>query len=130
MPSYNDEIFSPPAPVVSVKLRSPESGATREEILLLIDSGADVTLLPKSAVDSLGIVTFATYELIGFDGTRSTAAAVRADLLLLNKTFRGQFLVAHQEVGILGRDILNSVSLLLDGPRLMWEERMSLGQSR
>jgi len=123
MPAYNEGLFSPPAPVVSATLRNPETGTTRG-VLLLIDSGADVTLLPRSAVDALGIQGSGTYELMGFDGATSFADAVRADLLFLNKTFKGQFLLVNQEVGILGRDVLNRVALLLDGPHLTWEEHL------
>ena len=61
---------------------------------------------------------------MGFDGATSLAEAVRADLLFLNKTFKGQFLLINHEVGILGRDVLNRVALLLDGPHLTWEEHL------
>ena len=54
MPVYNESLFSPPAPVVSATLRNTETGTARS-VLLLIDSGADVTLLPRSAVEALGI---------------------------------------------------------------------------
>jgi len=112
MPAYDEISFSPPAPVVSTRLRNPESGATREDVLLLIDSGADVTLLPRSAVEALGIQSSAAYELMGFDGTKSLADVVQADLLFLHKTFRGQFLLVNQEIGILGRDVLNSLAII------------------
>jgi hypothetical protein len=127
MPAYHDGLFYPPAPVAVAKLRNPDSGVTFDDVLFLIDSGADVTLLPESVVKSLGVQTSGAYELTGFDGTRSVASAVRADLLFLNKTFRGQFLLVDQEVGILGRDILNSVAILLDGPHLIWEARSAAG---
>ena len=94
---------------------------------MLMDSGADVTLLPKSAVDSLEVERSGpNYELIAFDGAKSVSEAVRAELIFLGRTFRGQFLVIDQEVGILGRDILNHVCLLLDGPGLQWEEQKSV----
>ena len=38
------------------------------------------------------------------------------------RIFRGQFLLIDQPIGILGRNILNEVSLLFDGPRLEWTE--------
>jgi len=39
------------------------------------------------------------------------------------KVFRGRFLMIDQNWGVVGRDILNLVSLLLDGPRLTWREQ-------
>jgi predicted aspartyl protease len=123
MPAYDDGRFAPAAPVVNAVLRNPQNGAVLTDVPMLIDSGADITLLPKAVVDSLGIESSGTrYELMSFDGTKSTSAAVRADLLLLRKTFRGQYLLVDQEVGILGRDILNNISLWLNGPYLIWEE--------
>ena len=125
MPACDSTGFAPPAPVASVTLRNPETGASTADVLLLIDSGADVTLLPAAVVEALGISVRANtgYELKGFDGSHSVSMAVRADLIWLRKTFKGDFLLINQEVGFLGRDILNHVSLILDGPHLNWEVR-------
>ena len=93
---------------------------------MLIDSGADATLLPKSVIDSLGIVgTGERYPLMSFDGAISEAEAVRADLIFLGKRFRGRYLVIDAEVGIVGRDVLNHVRLLLNGPARHWDEDSS-----
>ncbi len=103
MPAYDDRFFSPAAPVFPAKLRNPETGIIQSGVLMLIDSGADVTLLPKSSIDSLGIERCgASYELMGFDGRTSVSEAVRADLIFLRRTYRGQFLLIDQQVGILG----------------------------
>jgi len=69
MPAYNPVLFSPPAPLARVTLRNPQSGATLSEVALLIDSGADVTLIPQTAVAELGITIDAaeSYELQSFD---------------------------------------------------------------
>jgi hypothetical protein len=32
----------------------------------------------------------------------------------------------NQEIGILGRDVLNSLTIVLNGPHLTWEERASI----
>jgi hypothetical protein len=93
---------------------------------MLIDSGADATLLPKSAVESLGIIgTGERYQLMGFDGATSDSEVVRVGLVFMNKMFRGRFLVIDAEVGVVGRNVLNNVRLLLDGPALYWEELLS-----
>ena len=124
MPSYDAAHFDPPAPVAHVTLRDPHSGATVPDVLLLVDTGADVTLLPQIAVESLGVPLLAgqQYELMGFDGSKSFAPVVMLDVLFLRRAFRGRYLLIEAERGIMGRDILNHLSLLLDGPRQQWAE--------
>ena len=51
-------------------LRHPDSGESIAEVPMLIDSGADATLLRRSAVALLGIMgTGERYQLEAFDGT-------------------------------------------------------------
>jgi predicted aspartyl protease len=125
MPSYDASHFDPPAPVARVMLRNPHSGATVSDVLLLVDTGADITLLPRTAVEPLGVPLLAgqQYELMGFDGSTSFAPVVMLDLLFLRRAFRGQYLLTAEECGIMGRDVLNHVIVLLDGPRQEWSEQ-------
>jgi hypothetical protein len=43
-------------------------------------------------------------------------------MIFLGRIFRGRFLLIDGEQGVLGRNILDHVSLLLDGPRGHWSE--------
>ena len=124
MPPY-DDTFSPPAPIATVSLRHPGTGLTVPDIPMLIDSGADVTLIPRPSVDLLGleIALDETYELKSFDGSTSVSNAVELDLIFLQKAFKGRFLLMNEKCGILGRDVLNHIVLTLDGPHLTWEGR-------
>jgi hypothetical protein len=90
MPAYDGVHFDPPAPVARVILRCPQPASQVADVQVLLDSGADVTLLPRA--DAIQLGTAATLEqrceLMGFDGSR--------------------------------RDVLNHLSIRLDGPGLVW----------
>ena len=126
MPHYDATRFEPPAPLARVIIRNPESGALSPDVPMLLDSGADVTLIPQMTLNRLDItyVKDKRYELIGFDGNTSFAPVVQLELIFCDRTFRGQFLLINQEWGILGRNVLNSVPLMLDGPNLSWDEKL------
>jgi predicted aspartyl protease len=123
MPAYDDERFHPPAPVARVLIRNPDLGDEVVNVPMLIDTGADASLLPRSVVASLGIVgTGERLQLLAFDGSASDSETVRADLVFLGRRFRGHYLVIDAEVGVFGRDLLNHLRLFLDGPSLTWAE--------
>jgi hypothetical protein len=125
MPAYDSALFNPPAPLAKVTLRHPSSGAAVSDVPMLLDTGADVSLLPKSYVARLGISVDGgeSYELMGFDGSVSVARAVEVDLVFLQRAFKGRFLLIDQDWGLIGRDVLNHVSLLFDGLGLKWVEQ-------
>ena len=56
MPAYDATQFDPPAPLAPVALRNPDNGAIQSDVPMLLDSGADVTLIPQTAVDVLEAV--------------------------------------------------------------------------
>jgi len=78
MPGYDAGRFDPPAPLVQVGLRHPETGASLSGVPMLIDSGADVILIPLTCVNQIGAVVNSGegYEVMGFDGSRSVVQAV------------------------------------------------------
>src|SRR5258707_5717042 len=123
MPKYDAVRFSPPAPLATVELRDAATGKVLGNVPMLLDTGADVTLLPRECIDQLQIPPDPSqvYELMGFDGTRSTARAVQLDLFFLGLTFRGRFAVIDQPDGALGRNILNHLSITFSGPLLQWD---------
>ena len=124
MPSYDRSQFTPPAPTALVTLHDPATGRTYPDVLMLLDSGADATVLPQSAVNALGVAADSDlgYEVEGFDESISIASVVTLEMIFLDKSFHGQFLVNDQEYGFIGRNVLNSLPLLFDGPRLSWDE--------
>jgi hypothetical protein len=124
MPSYDAQGFDPPAPVATITLRTPGGRRSLDDIAMLIDSGADLSLLPERSVRRLGLVVEVREdcELAGFDGNKSVARFVQCELIFLGRGYRGGFLVLDDAIGILGRDVLNHVSIVLDEPQRNWRE--------
>jgi hypothetical protein len=122
MSAYDSANFRPPAPTALVTLRSPTTGATVSNVRMLWDTGADVSLVPGTAIANADFNIDGQYELEAFDGSKSISFAVHLDMQLLGKSFRGQFLVIDGNYGIIGRNILNNLSLRFDGPAQTWTE--------
>jgi predicted aspartyl protease len=118
MPRYETG-FQPPAPVLRGAIVGP-AGVT-SDVALLIDTGADVSVVPRAAATSVGAhITRATAAVRFLAGPEVTLEQVDVALELERYRFRGTFLVVDADHGIVGRNILNALALLLDGPRLEW----------
>lgn len=78
---YDGEHFQPPAPIARVTLRHPDTNVAADGVPMRIDTGANVTLLPQTVVQQLGVEATPEqrYELVGFDGSTSFAEVVRLD---------------------------------------------------
>jgi hypothetical protein len=79
--------------------------------------------VPSPALASRLIPLFNT-ELVGFDGNRTTTQAVDLDMIFLQRAFRGRYLLIDEDRGILGRDVLANVSILLNGPAQEWSQHL------
>lgn len=122
MQAYDATRFDPPAPLALVTVKS-QPDIVIHDVPMLLDTGADVSLLPRSLVAPLASPDAKQYELEAFDGTKSTAPAIIVELQFLGKSFRGQFLLIDSWHGVLGRNVLNTLSLLFDGPSRKWMEQ-------
>ena len=118
-----DRSFSPPAPLALVTLRHPTTNVSISGVSLQIDTGADVTLLPDNSVRQLGVLEESgLYELQGFGESLVFAPAFRLHLIFLGRSFKGKYAVIEGSEGVLGRDVLNRLALVFDGPALSWGE--------
>jgi hypothetical protein len=90
---------------------------------MILDTGADVSLVPRVATETLALPEqpVGRFQVVGFDGRSSTVPAFELEISFAGRVFRGRFLLIDGDCGILGRNILNSLPILFDGPRLSWE---------
>jgi predicted aspartyl protease len=124
MPEYDAENFEPPAPVAYVTLRNPVTGVLLSDVPMLIDTGADATLVPVSAVEALKIaIEDSDTEVQVFDGDIKRLKIAKLELYFLDKKFAGEYLLIDRPIGILGRNILNNLRMVFDGPKSKWSEQ-------
>jgi hypothetical protein len=119
-----DETFDPPAPFAEIVLRSVETGERSAKIRVLLDTGADISLLPLKTLEQLKIgASPESVNLFGFDDSQSIAKIYNLQIIFLGKRVSGNYCGIADETGILGRDVLNDFSILFDGVSLDWKEQ-------
>lgn len=115
--------YDPPALIAKLALKKIESADRLRDVEVLLDTGSDITLLPKTALDSLDFPPeFGTkISLVAFDGSVTEYDIYELQIDFMGLRFTGKYCAIDDPIGILGRDVLNKVSLLLDGPNLEWD---------
>ncbi len=115
--NYDFSIF-PPAPRLEIRLIAPPHGAAHGPISAFVDTGADATIVPIDIVRQIkaGAVTLKTVR--GYTGGRRTVRTYLVDVEIGSFTLPGIEIVGDDAADdiLLGRDVLNKLRLLLDGP--------------
>lgn len=115
---YLDD-FNPAMPALVLRLGYPAEGLVVGPVTALVDTGADGTLIPQQLIDEIGA------PLVDSKRIRSHWGEWRQVLVYaLDVAIDDLRLPAIEVVGddmgsevILGRNVLNRLRLLLDGPR-------------
>lgn len=84
---------------------------------MLVDTGADCTLVPVQVVRRLGLPFVDIVAVSGVDGVKQRATVHEASVEL-GKLRVNARIVAFADEAILGRDVLNQGIVTLDGPGL------------
>lgn len=120
MPDYEAGAWDPPAPIVRLSVRGP-SDTTVADVPMLIDTGSDVSVVPQTVVEAVGAPIHPTRVPIAFySGVEEAWDEASLSVEFERFRFAGLFLVTPASYGILGRNVVNLLMLVLDGPRLSW----------
>jgi hypothetical protein len=120
--TYNRQI-EPPAPFVYVSVRCPETGKVVDDLPAQIETAADRTVIPGNLVDGLELVPLDELPVAGLGGQVFVAPTYRVEVVVRALSPQMVEVIAHAEepYALLGRDVLNQLRVLLDGPGLALE---------
>jgi hypothetical protein len=112
----------PPAPYVDVQVNPSRRGHLRAALRGKLDSGASLTVIPASLVQQWRLRSQGWLLAFAFDGTPSARLYYRVDLTIGTRRFRRVRATVSRRTNILlGRDILNQLTITLNGPQLRLE---------
>jgi len=110
--------YDPAAPAVEIEVRGPGLNSKVMRLTALIDSGADATMLPIQVLRAVGAKHVETRYIRGVTGARQLAETYLALIQIGPHTVPTTNAIAltRAEGVILGRDVLNHLVVILDGP--------------
>lgn len=115
--------FTPPAPALQVDVRNGQTGAT-QRVLAKLDTAADGSIIPEDLIKSLELITYDEILAISFDGGLQRRASYLIDLLFVGRVFTElEVVAAPLPYLLLGRDVLNKVVIVFNGPQLTFDIR-------
>ena len=92
----------------------------------MVDSGADVTLIPINILQTIGARQTKTRQLRGVTGVAKRVGLYVVKIRLSTHIIHAVYVVAGDKntEAILGRDVLNHLVVTLDGPAGVTEIRL------
>lgn len=123
---YNDTPkFNPPAPVLEIFLSTPGAGVPHPApVEALVDSGADITAIPRRLIDQLQLKLVDRLPTMGYEGVpQEKLTDVYSARVLIRDV--GDYIVrvvpSNYDYALIGRDIINSWDLFLRGKKGIFE---------
>ena len=117
----------PPAPFLQVLIHPPERPDVAQSIRAKLDTGADVSALPASLMEELGLHPESQLFIQGYDLQLVTLHTYHVALVVAQVRFRRlEIITFPEEYMLLGRDVLNHFYARLNGPELTFDLSLSL----
>lgn len=122
---YDKKRFDPAAPIIKTKICHPSNRKNKIKIDMQIDSGADMTCLPKFAIKELANLRSGSVKAMDYDGLISVKITKYILLIVEKQDVLLEVIPVDSPIdspiGLLGRDFLNSYRTVLDGPNLEFD---------
>jgi predicted aspartyl protease len=115
--------FYPPMPIMQVRFGLAESGLYTEEMVGIVDTGADSTIVPLELLDAIEAAIEIQMPVRGQWGATHLVNLYAVEAIVEGLVLPG-ILVIGDDQGhevVLGRNVLNRLRLILDGLKLQTE---------
>jgi|DewCreStandDraft_1066081.scaffolds.fasta_scaffold00494_44 hypothetical protein len=112
---YNRQ-HDPPAPVLPLRVGAPGADPV-VAAPALVDSGADLTVLPEELVRMLRLPQIGEVTVRGVEGVARRVPVYAAEVEVVGGIRRIVEVVGIRANALLGRDVLNGMVITLDGPQ-------------
>lgn len=108
----------PAAPNLEIQVSAPETFSFSEPLRALVDTGADFSVVPLQYLLSVDAPETRSAFARGLWGKRQPVTLYLVDIRLEIGTFSGIEVIGtdDEDEAILGRNVLNKLFLLLEGP--------------
>ncbi len=112
------ENYPRPIPALEIRLGYPEESLRYGPIMAIVDTGADGTLLPQRWLNEINAPLVDEVSLRSHWGESRIARVYSVDLGIGELRLPGVEVVGDElgDEALLGRNVLNRLKLLLDGP--------------
>jgi predicted aspartyl protease len=122
MTTAYDTSSQPPAPFIEFEVVSPQDSTQRRLAQGLLDTGAEVSVLPVEILTSLQIPKASDMSVESWDGSPTFVTTYIVTLGIADASLDSvEVVAAPMQYAILGRDVLNHFILTLNGKALLFE---------
>ncbi|MBI3537186.1 MAG: retroviral-like aspartic protease family protein [Chloroflexi bacterium] len=118
-----DTSFIPPAPFLEIQLGAPDAAFAIGPVRAFVDTGADVSIVPLRYLEPLYLQADNRKFLRSSWGERRLVDVYFLDVAVGNRRLPLVEIIADErgDEMILGRNLLNKLMLILNGPNLILE---------
>jgi predicted aspartyl protease len=115
---YSDEFSSPPALIMPAEIYAPRQSVGGFACRAKLDTGADLCVFPRTAISVVKVPGFNRWRV------RQTGREERSylvEIVLDGRRYSVEAIAHDRPYLLIGRDVLNQVKLVADGPAETFE---------